>query len=216
MDYTMIGYIAIAVLLFIAMFLYLNPRYVSGPKDTEGFATIALNTSNFPACVTRDADAQRLLTTLKVNNTTFEELALIVSKLLCMDADITSSGAGVYASLRLPFNTQHDMEPVGTFVGRCLRNAVKERDISLTLGKLQDRGTVLINMLCSNSVEKAKALTLFDGIVKRTEANITKVCLKERASMDVPAGVRDPGYSVPGSLVNLAPYQNTAPKYNFN
>ena len=214
MEYINVAYAAIAILIVIATFLYLYPRYFSGPK--EGFATIALNTSNFPACVTRDADAQKLLSMLKSDTTEFEELGLIVSKLLCMDADITSLGAGVYASLRLPFNTQHDMEPVGTFVGRCLKNAVKERDISLTLGKLQDRGTVLINMLCSNSATKAEAVTLFDGIVKRTETNITKVCLKEHASMDVPAGIRDPGYYVPGSLAELGPYQNTAPKYNFN
>jgi hypothetical protein len=225
MDAT-IGYVAFIALIAIAMFLYLKPRYFSHETKTEGFSTIALNTTDFPSCVARDYEAQQLLRSLKTATKgygtaseapmAYEELALIVSKLLCMDADITSLGAGVYSSLRLPFNTQHDMEPVGTFVGRCLKNAVKERDISLTLGKLQDRGTALINVLCHNSHSKAEALTLFDGIVKRTEANITKVCLKEHASMDVPAGVRDPGYYVPGSLTTLGPYQNTAPRYNFN
>jgi hypothetical protein len=222
-NYTMIGYIAIVFLLLIAMFLYLFPRYFShGPAKTEGFSTIALNTKDFPDCLARDYKAQELLSKLKstaASNTNaamaYEELGLIVSKLLCMDADITSYGAGVYSSLRLPFNTQHDMEPVGTFVGRCLKNAVKERDISLTLGKLQDRGTVLVNTLCSG-VTKGEALTLFDGVVKRTEANITKVCLKEHASMDIPAGVRDPGYFLPGDVAALGPYQNTAPEYNFN
>jgi hypothetical protein len=218
----MIAYIAIVFLLLIAMFLYLFPRYFTHSGKTEGFSTIALNTQDFPACLTRDYKAQELLSKLKpaaaVNSTAaaaYEELALILSKLLCMDADITSYGAGVYSSLRLPFNTQHDMEPVGTFVGRCLKNAVKERDISLTMGKLQDRGTVLINALCSGTL-KGETLTLFDGVVKRTEANITKVCLKEQASMDIPAGVRDPGYFIPGDVAGLRPYQNTAQQYNFN
>jgi hypothetical protein len=217
MEYTMWLYLATLAFAAIVAFLYLYPRYLSyGPQKTEGFSTIALNDSDFPSCVARDYDAQKLLKTLKSPTGAYEELALIVSKLLCMDADITSLGQGVYASLRLPFNTQHDMEPVGTFVGRCLKNAVKERDIKLTLGKLQDRGTALIAQLCQTSTAKAEALTLFDGIVKRTEANITKVCLQERATMDIPAGVRDPGYYVPDDVKNLGPYQNTAPKYNFN
>jgi hypothetical protein len=225
MEYMMIVYLAVAALVLVATFLYLFPRYLSyGPK-TEGFSTIALNNSDFPACLARDYDAQRLLTQLKAHlhgapsssaAMAYEELSLIVSKLLCMDADITSLGAGVYSSLRLPFSTQHDMEPVGTFVGRCLKNAVKERDIKLTLGKLQDRGTVLISVLCQGTPAKAAALTLFDGVVKRTEANITRVCLKEHGSMDVPAGVRDPGYYMPTDVAGLGPYQNTASKYNFN
>jgi hypothetical protein len=210
-------YLATLALVAIVAFLYLYPRYLSyGPEKTEGFSTIALNDTDFPSCVARDYDAQKLLKILKSPTGAYEELALIVSKLLCIDADITSLGQGVYASLRLPFNTQHDMEPVGTFVGRCLKNAVKERDIKLTLGKLQDRGTALIAQLCQTSAAKAEAITLFDGVVKRTEANITKVCLQERATMDIPAGVRDPGYYLPDDVKNLGPYQNTAPKYNFN
>ncbi len=221
----MVAYLATALLLMIGLFLYLSPRYFTH-RSAEGFSTIALNNTDFPSCVARDYEAQQLLTNLKTATKgfpaasdaamAFEEMSLIVQKLVCMDADITSMGAGVYATLRLPFNTQHDMEPVGTFVGRCLKNAVRERDISLTLGKLQDRGTVLIGSLCHNSHSKAEALTLFDGIVKRTEANITRVCLKEHASMDVPAGVRDPGYFVPADVASLGPYQNTAPTYNFN
>lgn len=215
----MIAYFALVGLFLITGFLYLFPRYMSyGPAKVEGFATVALNDSNFPSCLARDYDAQKLLASLQAAKATdeYQELALIVSKLLCMDADITSLGAGVYSSLRLPFNTQHDMEQVGTFVGRCLKNAVKERDIRLTLGKLQDRGAVLITALCQTTQAKGEALTLLDGVVKRTEANITRVCLKEHASMDVPAGVRDPGYYVPEDVAGLGPYQNTATKFNFN
>jgi hypothetical protein len=220
-------YFALVGLVIILAFLYLFPRYLAyGPAKTEGFSTIALNDSDFPSCLARDYDAQTLLSNLKIATKghgdsdeatmAYKELSLIVQKLLCMDADITSMGAGVYASLRLPFNTQHDMEQVGTFVGRCLKNAVKARDIDLTLGKLQDRGTVLIAALYTNSQSKAEAVTLFDGVVKRTKANITKVCLKEHASMDIPAGMRDPGYYIPEDLATLGPYQNTSAKYNFN
>jgi hypothetical protein len=192
----------------------------------EGFTTVALNTTTHPACVARDAEAQRLLTEMKVAThgrgpaedaaMAYEELSLIVQKLLCMDADITSLGAGVYSTMRLPFSTFHDMEPVGSFVGRCLNNAVKQRDIDLTLGKLQDRGEELIGILCHSQLSKANALTTFDGIVKRVAANITPICLREHASMDIPAGVRDPGFYTPAGLSQYGEYQNTAPKFNFN
>jgi hypothetical protein len=217
---------AFFVLFLIAVLLYLFPRFGVRAPAAEPFSTIALNTSDFPACLARDYEAQELLSNLKAGlkgfapsadaSMGYAEFALIVQKLLCMDADITSFGAGEYASLRLPFATAHDMEPVGTFVGRCLRNAVKERDISITFDKYRERGNALLATLCHNSASKAKAFTAFDNLVKRTQSNISKVCLKEHASMDIPAGVRDPGYYTPDDLINLGPYQNTAPKYNFN
>jgi hypothetical protein len=224
MEPMMLAYIAFAMLLLIAMTLYLFPRFLvqKTPMETEGFTTIALNTTDFPKCVARDADAQQLLAALhaaaKTQDTLgdYDEFRLIVQKLLCMDADITSLGQGEYASLQLPFATLHDMEPVGVFVGRCLKNAVKQRDLDLIFDKYRTRGMTLLNNLCANGNNKAWAITMFDGIVNRTQKNITAVCLKERASMDVPAGVRDPAYYTPSDVAELGPYQNTAPKYNFN
>jgi hypothetical protein len=189
----------------------------------EGFTTVALNTTDFPKCVARDADAQKLLTALYEGAKAspealgdYEEFRLIVQKLLCMDADITSLGQGEYASLQLPFATLHDMEPVGTFVGRCLKNAVKQRDLDLTFDKYRTRGMTLLNNLCGANNNKGWAIGLFSDIVSRTEKNIAKICLREQASMDTPAGVRDPAYYTPSDVAELGPYQNTAPKYNFN
>ena len=227
MDFESLAEMAFLVLFVIAIALYIYPRFLTRPPPkAEGFSTIALNKSNFPSCLARDYEAQELLSDLKAGLAGFApsadapmayaEIALIVQKLLCMDADITSYGAGEYASLRLPFATAHDMEPVGTFVGRCLRNAVRQRDLDITFDKYRQRGNELLGTLCHNSAAKAKAFTTFDALLDRTQANISKVCLKEHASMDIPAGVRDPGYYTPDDLINLGPYQNTAPKYNFN
>jgi hypothetical protein len=224
MNAQYIAILAIIALFLIGVVLYLFPRFATG--SAESFSTIALNTTDFPSCLARDHEAQELLSDLQAGLKGFApsadapmaytEFALIVQKLLCMDADITSFGAGEYASLRLPFATAHDMEPVGTFVGRCLKNAVKERDLDITFDKYQRRGTELLAILCHNTTAKAKAVGTFDKLVERTKTNIAKVCLKEHASMDIPAGVRDPGYYSPPDLINLGPYQNTAPKYNFN
>lgn len=218
----------LVILTIIMAVLYLFPGLVLGKKQPrkEGFTTVALNKTTFPACLARDYEAQGLLQDMYAATRglppaadgamAYQEFALIVQKLLCMDADITSLGAGDYSTMLLPFNTQHDMEPVGSFVGRCLKNAVRERDISITLGKLQDRGNALIDILCGQGMAaKAKARTTFDGIVQRTKKQISAVCLKPHDSMDIPAGVRDPGYYVPPALHQLSEYQNTAPKYHF-
>lgn len=214
------------LIVLLTVVVFVGSMWFPASRLPEGFTTVALNTTTFPSCVQRDAEAQALLTSLYGGLAGFppasdaamayDEFKLIVQKLLCADADITSFGAGEYASLRLPFNTQHDMEPIGTFVGRCLRNAVKERDLSITFDKFRQRGVVLLGVLCPSSQSKAVAMKQFDSIVDRMKQSISKVCLKEHASMDVPAGVRDPGYYTPSSLTGLGPYQNTAPQYNFN
>lgn len=234
-QYISIATFLLVVLVTLAVIYALYPGMLTNMKlpafsglcgATEGFSTVALNSTTQPACFARDPAAQQLLLDMKTatqgrgpaedSAMAFAELSLILQKLLCMDADITSLGAGVYSTMRLPFSTFHDMEPVGSFVGRCLNNAVKQRDIDLTLGKLHDRGDELIAMLCHNQQSRAAALTKFDGIVKRVVFNITPICLREHASMDVPAGVRDPGFYTPPTLQQYGEYQNTAPRFSFN
>jgi hypothetical protein len=219
-------FLTLIVVVIIGAIMYMYPGFPYNKSvmigQPEGFTTIALDPKTVPSCLARDADAQALLGGLYALVKTappasaaaeaYDEFKLIVQKLVCMDADITSLGAGEYASLLLPFNTHHDMEPVGTFVGRCLKNAVRERDIDLTLGKLEDRGIVLLKTFCNDE----KAEETFEEIVERTKTNISRVCLKEHASMDIPASVRDPGFYTPPDLQQYGPYQNTAPTFNFN
>jgi hypothetical protein len=115
-------------------------------------------------------------------------------------------GTGTYSTYLLPFNTQHDMEPVGSFVGRCLKNAVRERDIDLTIGKLQARGVELIMAMCASVESSTRSLAQFDSIVKDVQKRITASCLKEHAPMDHPAGVRDPGYYTPVKLHSVGAF----------
>jgi len=104
---------ALFVLLALSAFLYFRPHFLS-----EGFATIALDDVSMPKCFLRSAQAQQLLTELNhddapntTNGMAYAELRLIVQKVLCMDADITGSGAGAYSTYQMPFATSHDIEP---------------------------------------------------------------------------------------------------------
>jgi hypothetical protein len=222
-----IAFFAFIVVVSIAVVLYLWPRYFYGNlrrKEDEGFTTIALS-RDFPKCFARSPDAQELLKLVRTAKMgmppasdagmAYDEFSMILQKVLCMDADITSLGAGVYSTYSLPFNTHHDMEPVGSFVGRCLKNAIKSRDIEITFGKLQYRGNQLIATMCGNDQSMGTALTLFDRILASAQKNIAAVCLKEHATMDIPAGVRDPGYYTPPELTQLSTYQETGTIYKF-
>jgi hypothetical protein len=213
-NFVIIGMILIAL---IAIFVYLRPNYLSDKFLSEGFSTAAIDPVMMPKCVQRDAEAQNLLSQVNSvsaknpnNVAAFGELQLILSKFLCMDADITGQGAGVYSTYSLPFNTYHDMEPVASFVGRCLNNSLKERDIVLTLDKLEKRGAELIKKLSDCPMEQKTAwIGMLHNIAVRTASAVNSVCLKPHNSMDRPVGVRDPGYFDNSSLSGPATYQET-------
>jgi hypothetical protein len=204
------------LLFFVTILLYLYPGYL---KDVEGFSTIAVDPVYHPKCFARDAEAQRLLAEV-VNsfpkspegNQMVDEFRLILTKLLCIDADITGSGSGVYSTMNLQFNTFHDMEPVANFVGRCLNRSLKQRDVTLTLEKLETRGAeILKGMQGVEQRQTEMRVASLHNIARRTSEAIHRTCLTPVASLDHPAGVRDPGYKDDlTSLSRPAPYQELA------
>jgi hypothetical protein len=208
-DYMIFATYAFSVVLVIGIVLYLRPRFIA-----EGFTTVAIEGEVMPRCLTRDPDSQALLAQLynkAAPNTpageAYAEFKLILQKLLCIDADVTGMGAGAYSTYQLPYVTAHDIEPAANFVGRCVRNATRERDVFMVLEKFESRGNVLLKTICSGDSAAANTYSAaFNRIVKRIGANITSRCLSEKAIMDVPASPRDPGYYIPNDVENLQEY----------
>lgn len=209
MDPLTIAFCAFLATLAIGLFFYFRPQ------TKEGFATLALDNETMPKCLLRDTEAQQLLAEFQGFSVTspnsthgeaYAELKLIVQKLLCMDADITGSAAGPYSTYSLPFATAHDTEPLANFVGRCTRNAVRTTDIEITMDKYEGRGIELIKMLCFDEPQRKAAALKFHSIVARVSRNITQACTMKKASLDTPAGVRDPGYYTPPGLQTLRAY----------
>jgi len=181
----------------------------------EGFSTIAVDRELMPRCFTRDADAQAILLALKpakaVDPDAFGELSLILQKMLCVDADVTGAGVGGYQSFQLPFVTQHDLEPAASLVGRCLKGALRSRDLELTIDKWEKRGAVLIQSLAGclqggGEAVRSESLTRFRTVTKRSARAIGQACTSAQVSMDIPAGPRDPGYTIPKGLEEQGPY----------
>jgi hypothetical protein len=202
-KYFNVALAAFFVVLIVGTLVYFRPRFFS-----EGFTTIAIDSATAPKCFLRDADAQKLISKfLAVRSMppsspkamALAELTLIIQKMLCIDADITGAAMGPYSTYQLPYATAHDIEPAAEFVNRCLKNAVRSRDIEMAMGKFEDRGYELLETLCGGTPEHESNKDLYRGIVLRATRNISDYCLKPKNSLDTPAGPRDPAYFDPGS-----------------
>jgi hypothetical protein len=136
-----------------------------------------------------------------------EELNLILKKLTCLDADATNSGVGGYNTLKLPYNTSHDAEPLSNFVGRCLNNGTKQRDIDIMIDKYDKRGKELIRNISSRiGMDSKEAQGNYNSLITNTLRILSTNCLAMRSSLDTPYGPRDPGFSTPYSVERLAPF----------
>lgn len=215
MDTLQIALAGLLILIVFAFIYYVYPNILI--EKYEGFATIAIEANEFPKCLARSADGQRLLSILYAyvkmqppasqSSMAYDELKLIVQKALCMDADITGMGMGPYTTYALPYNTQHDIEPVASFVGRCMRNAVRSQDISVLFDKMTVRGNELIQQICPTSNSRQTVFDLFHNVMKVSARAISINCLREQPIMDIPSGVRDPGYYMPPELTRVSEYK---------
>jgi hypothetical protein len=174
------------------------------PTDIEGFAVAAVNPVLMPACTERSEDAQEILGRIAAFPETDEaaaEMRLLVSKLCCLEADIATPAAGSYRTLPLQFRTSHDMEPASSFVGRCLRNAIRDRDIELVIEKFNGRGRTLLATLCPDAVPA------FANLIARTNLAMVTTCLTPQPVMDRPLGARDLGFWEPAKVADLNAYK---------
>jgi hypothetical protein len=206
--------VGIVVVVAVGVYFKMYPRFPQ--THYENFANPAV-APNQPSCVERSGDALVLLGLFKpcpdqYNAPTTDavdrvELQLILNKLTCLDADVTNNGVAGYNTLNLPYNTSHDAEPLTNFVGRCLNNGTRSRDLEIVMDRYEKRGNTLIKQLCANKKIDPKApLEHFAEVLKTTMNALTTNCLAQHSSLDKPFGPRDPGFSVPFTVSNLAPY----------
>jgi hypothetical protein len=173
----------------------------------EGFAVASVDPARMPSCVERSTDAQSLLArfaTLPASDEAAAELRLLISKLCCMEADITAPSAGKYRTLPLQFRTSHDLEPPSTTVGRCLSQTLPQRDIDLALEKYESRGKTLLSSVLGTDC--AEAQREFAAVLARLRQAFA-TCRRAQPSMDHPIGVRDMGFWESRNVANLSGYQ---------
>ena len=206
-----------AILLVIVALLVLFRSYSAPslpPYSAEGFAVAAVNSSLVPACTERSTQAQSLLQRIATtdenkslgNEGNKEELRLLLSKLCCLEADLITPAAGAYRTLPLQFRTSHDTDAASTLVGRCFRNAIRQRDIDIIVEKFQIRGLELVGNLVDPS-EVVEAKEEFMTVINRVKTALQTTCLTYKPQLDAPEGPRDVGFWEPKSATGLAQYQ---------
>lgn len=196
--------LGIALLVVALLLVHFKP---AEPTVEEAFAVAAVDARRMPACVERSTDAQSLLARfaeIPEEDGAAAELRLLVSKLCCLEADIASPSAGQLRTLPLQFRTSHDMEPASGFVSRCLRNAVRDRDVDLVIDKFQTRGRELVRQVLGDCPDARRE---FDEVVARTRASMMSFCFRPTPVMDRPGGPRDMGFWEPKGVAELNPYQ---------
>lgn len=194
---------ALAVALLVLALLLVQYRPAAATE--EGFALAAVNPLLVPACVERSTAAQSLLARFGSSETAAAaELRLLVSKLCCLEADITTPAAGLIRTLPLQFRTDTDMEPASSTVARCRAGAIPKRDVELMTEKFAKRGAALVREVLKGDCSTAQA-EFSEVLARATQALNT--CQVPAPTMDRPAGPRDPGFWTPHDVADLSAYQ---------
>jgi hypothetical protein len=171
----------------------------------EGFAVAAVDPARSPACTARSPAAQSLLArfaSIPPSDEAAAELRLLISKLCCMEADITAPYAGS-RTMPLQFRTSHDLEPPSTTVGRCLNQSLPQRDIDLALEKYTRRGHELLKTTLPDCDAAPQE---FDAVVESLRRAFG-TCQRTPPSMDHPIGVRDMGFWESQKVADLSAYK---------
>ena len=116
----------------------------------------------------------------------FREFTQLLSKLVCLKKDISSS-AGLVNATRYPdYATTSDIEPVQETASRCLAKTIPQRDIDLIFDKWNKRGQELILHLCTaanlteDEVNNIEAL--FNSLLKEIYEVANKNCINTQAT----------------------------------
>jgi hypothetical protein len=210
-------YLALIVLIVsIGIFYRFYPRMPAYRNRYEGFSSPAVAPAE-PKCLQRNLDALTILRILPPcgdphntpteDATDREELALILQKLTCLESDVANNGVSGYNTLALPYNTSHDAEPLPNFVGRCLNNGTRSRDLEIVIEKYDKRGKTLIHQITKrNGMDAGALLDNYEAVVRTTMKTLVDNCLAKQSNLDRPYGPRDPGFAVPYAVERLASY----------
>jgi hypothetical protein len=194
--------LAVALLVVAGLLVHYKPK-----SKIEGFTVAAANPVVSPACTQRSPAAQRILaacSAIEDDDTDAGELRVLLAKICCMEADISSPAAGTIRTLPLAFYTSHDMDTASTVVGSCRAASLKNRDIELILNKFSTRGHELVSRLLGpDSATHAD----MDEVLKPLRWAMTSFCMAAAPNMERPAGPRDPGFWESDETSELIQYQ---------
>ena len=187
-----------AVVVYYVM-VYSRTRPLGGDnfkdKAKEGFFGGGTVGEGMPKCLQNSSEAAQLYAAfngrLKApgvdsGSDDFREFTQLLSKLVCLKKDVSSSSGLVDATRYPDYATTSDIEPVQETASRCLAKTIPQRDIDLIFDKWNKRGQELILHLCTaanlteDEVKKIEAL--FNTLLKNTYEVAKTNCINKQAT----------------------------------
>jgi hypothetical protein len=178
------------------------PSYKSGFTGGEGF-TVPTPTMIPPPSTCLSEETSKMLATFSTRpSTTGEgdrdllEFTQMLNKLSCFKKDLLSNTFTVSYTLRQPFVTAHDVEPISETTGRCFAKTIPPRDLDIAMDKWMVRGSLLIQRLCTSySLKEAEASQLekdFQSFTRDVYDVARDGCLQTSPLDVTKRGPRDP------------------------
>jgi len=183
------------------------PSYKSGFQVQEAFTAAEAFTIPQPTLIPPPESCvnplgQSILFSFTSQSTTEEgkrdlvEFKHMINKLSCFEKDLTSGEFTVSATLKQPFITTHDVEPISETTGRCFAKTLPPRDLDIQMDKWTERGNFLIRRLCTSySLTNAEVIDVekkFQAFIREIYDTARNNCL-QKEPLDVSArGPRDP------------------------
>lgn len=169
-------------------------------SSLEGFAIKRSFLPPPPDCSTEDES--RIVSVFDGRKSTTEEggrdlqeFKHLLNKLSCFKKDLVSPKYTINATLKQPFITTHDIEPISETTGRCFAKTIPPRDLDLAMDKWTDRGSFLILRLCTsfslNDAEASQMETNFQSFLRDVYDTAREKCL-QKEPVDKTRGPRDP------------------------
>lgn len=165
--------------------------------------TIPKRTFVTPPASCLSAEASAILQTFSGRTSTTEEgnedlleMKHLLNKLSCFQKDLVSSKFAVNATLKQPFITSHDVEPISETTGRCFAKTLPPRDLDMAMDKWATRGSFLILRLCSSFTlkdsEASKMEESFQAFMRSIYDLAREKCLQQEPLDVSKRGPRDP------------------------
>ncbi len=148
--------VMVLVAVFLTVYLFARKHNTMPWVPAEGFSGIVRGAGS-PDCLYTLQGAAEILSVfeqagvgrVEVGPQDYAEFRLLLSKLACMKKDLMSPSGLVQATLKQPYATSHDREPVAETVARCLAKTIPARDLDLGFELWKTRGLELLRRLCT-------------------------------------------------------------------
>jgi hypothetical protein len=140
----------------------------------EGFQGPVNGVSSIP-CGQESAEAQQIVRMFDGRKSStgsgeddLVELKQILSKLLCLKADLMSTAQVVDKTTYLPYNNSHDRLGPADVAARCFTRSIPPRDLEISFDTWSKRASVLISKVCTSyglsNPESEQLMNLFKAV----------------------------------------------------